>query len=61
MDLTQAIKVAATKGKQKPEKFENGPKAVLEESIAAGSYEQTGLSVAITQTNKEKVEVNSVF
>jgi hypothetical protein len=61
MELTQAIKVAATKGKQKPEKFENGPKAVLEESIAAGSYEQTGLSVAITQTNKEKVEVNSVF
>jgi hypothetical protein len=59
---TQALKFAATKGKQKPEGFEGEPKEILEESFNKGaSYEQTGLTAAITQTNKEDVEVNAVW
>jgi hypothetical protein len=61
MSLTQAVKFSASKGKQKPEHFEGGAQAVLEESIGAGPYEQTGLSATITQTSKEKVEIDSVF
>jgi hypothetical protein len=61
MSLTQALKFKATKGKQKPESFEGGPKAILEESFNGGTFEQTGLTAAITQTNAEDVEINSVF
>jgi len=61
MSLTQALKAKALKGKQKPEGFAGGPKDILEESFNSAPFEQTGLTVAITQTNEEAVEVNSVF
>ncbi|HTU79669.1 MAG TPA: hypothetical protein VMF09_13000 [Solirubrobacteraceae bacterium] len=60
--LKQALKFEATKGAQKPEGFEGEPKQILEESFDKGaSYEQTGLTAAITQTNDEDVEVNPAW
>ncbi len=60
MSLTQALTFKASKGKQKPESFVEGPQAILEESVDAAPFEQTGLALAMTQTSEEKVEVNSV-
>jgi hypothetical protein len=61
MDSGFALKFAATKGKQKPEHLAEAAKDVLEESVAGGHFEQTGLTAKITQTNEEAVEANSVF
>jgi hypothetical protein len=55
------LKFTATKGKQKPEKFVEGAKDVLEASFNNGAYEQIGLTVKITQTNEEALEVDSAF
>ncbi len=60
MLLTVKLKASATSGKQKPEKLLEGPTDVLEESFDREAFEQTGLTVAITQTNEEDVEVNTV-
>jgi hypothetical protein len=59
MSSTATLKFKASKGKQKPESFETGPKDVLEESVNGGALERTGLSATITQTNGAQVEVNS--
>ncbi len=59
---TPALKFKGSKGKQKPEGFENEPKAFLEESSNAGaSYEAMDLSTSITQTVEKAtaVEVNT--
>jgi hypothetical protein len=61
MLATTTVKVTATKGRQKPEKFEGGPKEVLEASFGGWPFEQTGLTVTRTQTNSEPVEANTVF
>ncbi len=53
------LKFAATKGKQKPEAFEGEAGDVLETSFSGGAFEQTGLTVTLTQTNEEEVEVNT--
>jgi alpha-tubulin suppressor-like RCC1 family protein len=45
-------------GKQKPTHFSEGEPDVLE-MLLGGKLEQTGLSVSITQTSEEKVEVNT--
>ena len=60
--MLPALKLTAkaSKGKQAPERFEGGPKDILEESIAGAPFEPIGVTVAITQTNEEDVEVNSV-
>jgi len=50
----------ASKGKQKPEHFEGEPNRILETSFGEGPYEQTGLTVTMTQDNEEDVEINSV-
>jgi len=60
MWLTQALKAKASRGKQTPESFAGGPKDILEESFNSAPFEQTGLTIAITLTNEEEVEVNSV-
>ena len=60
MSLTQALRAKASKGKQAPESFVEGPKDILEESFNGAPFEETGLTIAITQTNEEEVEVNSV-
>ncbi len=61
MSSTQALKFKAAKGKQKPESFVAGPKDILEESFNSPPFEQTGLTMDITQTNGEPVEVSSVL
>ena len=58
---TEALKLKAAKGKQKPEGFVGDPKDVLEESFNSAPFEQTGLTMDITQTSGEPVEVNSVL
>ena len=60
MSLTQVLKFKASKGKQKPESFAEDSKDVLEASFDGGPFEQTGLTIAATQTSEEAVEVNSV-
>ena len=61
MQVTQALKFKASKGKQKPERFVGGPKDVLEASLNGGAFLQAGLTAALTQTSEEPVEVNSVL
>jgi hypothetical protein len=60
MKLSTTLKLAQAKGKQKPEKFVEGPAEVLETSFAGGPFEQTGFALALIQTNEEKVAVNTV-
>jgi hypothetical protein len=58
--LTTAIKFAATKGRQKPESFEGGPRAVLEASFAGGVYEQIGLTMSKSAlTSSLPIEINA--
>jgi len=47
------------RGKQLPEQFEGGKREILESSFEAPS-EQTGLTLTMSQTNKEAIEINSV-
>ncbi len=60
MLLANKLKASASKGEQKPESFVAGAKDVLEESFDRADFEPTGLSLALTQTDEEAVEVNSV-
>jgi alpha-tubulin suppressor-like RCC1 family protein len=60
MQLAPTLKYEATSGKQKPEHFDEEPNDVLETSFG-GPFEQTGLTIATTQTNEEEVEVNAAI
>jgi hypothetical protein len=61
MKLSTPIKFRAVKGKQHPEGFVGEPVDVLFTKIGAtGPLEQAGETMAVTQTNEEKIEVNSV-
>lgn len=51
----------AKEGKQKQTSIGGGPTEILEMLFAGGKVEQTGLSLSLTQTNEEKVEVNTVI
>jgi hypothetical protein len=57
---TAVEKFAATKGKQKPEKFVGEPKDVLESSLAGGAFEQSGQTITANVKFEEKIEANSV-
>jgi hypothetical protein len=61
MMLTQVLKFTAAKGKQKPEKFGEGERDVLEASFDKGAYEQASLTVKVTDSNEEAIEINTVF
>ncbi len=61
MALTQGLKFRASSGKQTPEGFVGAPKDILEASFAGKPFEQAGLTLTTTQTNEEKIEVNSVY
>jgi hypothetical protein len=61
MSATPKLKFAASSGKQKPEAFEGGPTDVLEQSIFGNAFEQVGLTVPVTQSTEEKVEINTVI
>jgi hypothetical protein len=60
MDLWRNRPFKSTKGKQKPERLEGGPRTVLEVSFAGEPFEQVGLTATILQTNEERVEISSV-
>ncbi len=60
MILSAVSKYTATKGKQKPEGFEGQPKDIIESSLGSGAFEQSAWTLDTTQTDKEKIEVNSV-
>ena len=57
---SMSLKYAATGGKQKPESFEGMPKDVIESSLGASAFEQSGWVLTTLLTNAEKMEVNSV-
>jgi hypothetical protein len=61
MLASATVKFTASKGKQKPEKFEGGPKEVLESSFGGGAFEQSGQTITVIQTNATAVEANTVF
>jgi hypothetical protein len=61
MKLTATVKSKAVKGKQRPEAFVEEPPEVLMTTIESGAPEQAGETLTVTQTNEEKVEVNSVL
>jgi hypothetical protein len=60
MKLTSTVKAKALKGKQKPEKFVEGPQEVMKATINNGTPEQAGETMTTIQTSEEKVEINSV-
>jgi IPT/TIG domain len=61
MKLTATEKFTAAKGKQKPEHFAGGvPGEHILEMNSGNGFEQTGLTMAETVTNEEKVEASTV-
>ncbi len=54
------LALAATKGKQKPEAFEGGAPASLLVSLAGGAPERAGLSVTLTASGEEPLEIKAV-
>ncbi len=61
MLTTFVLKYSAKKGKQKPEKFEGEPKDVLLTSINTKAPEQSGITIASTQSGEESLELNAGF
>ena len=64
MTETETLKFKATKGKQKPEKWEESPSpAILEASFSnfkGGEFEQAGQNIVSTVKGEEKLELNAV-
>jgi hypothetical protein len=60
MASTAPIKFVQSKGVQKPTRFEGGEEDVLLTKLGEGAPEHSGLTLTLSQTNEEKVEVNSV-
>ncbi len=60
MRQTSVLRSAEMNGRQKLEKFEEGPLELLESTLNGDGFEQIGLKLTTTQTNEEAVEVNSV-
>jgi hypothetical protein len=61
MTSTETLKFKATKGKQKPEKWEGTPeKAILEASFGENGFEQAGQTITTTLKGEEEVELNAV-
>jgi hypothetical protein len=61
MTATETLKFKATKGKQKPEKWEGTPTtAILEASFKASPFEQAGQTITATIKGEEKLELNAV-
>ncbi|MGD1058617.1 MAG: PKD domain-containing protein, partial [Solirubrobacteraceae bacterium] len=65
MTAAESLKYKASKGKQEPSEYET-PEATkvtdfLETSIAAGAFEQTGLTATLTLTSEERLEVNTAL
>jgi hypothetical protein len=61
MKLSATVKFTASKGVQKPTKFEGGPNMFLESKFTEiAPYEQSGQSATTIQTNEEKMEIRSL-
>ncbi len=59
--MTKATeKFAASKGKQKPEKYVGGPAIILESSFSGAPYEQSGQTITTETTFEEAGEANTV-
>lgn len=65
MTQTETLKFKATKGKQKPEKWEESSSpAILESAFTNfknGEYEQAGQTITSTVKTEEKLELNAVI
>jgi hypothetical protein len=61
MEPKLTLKYVATKGVQKPTKFEGEPADVLESSLKGKPFEQAGQTLTTVQTNEELLEINTVF
>jgi hypothetical protein len=57
MTKTPTLKFAASSGKQKPESFEGGAREVLTNQLG----QQVGLTLSLTQTYEEAIEINPLF
>jgi hypothetical protein len=57
MSTTLSVKYVESSGKQKPERFEGGPRQVLTKA----NGEQVGLKASVLQTNEESLEINAFF
>jgi hypothetical protein len=55
------LKYKATRGVQKPEKFEGEPADVLITEINGKRPEQSGITISSVQTAEESLEVNALF
>jgi len=61
MTATETLKFVASKGKQKPEKWEeSSEKAILEASFKGGPFEQSGQQITSTIKSEEQLELNAV-
>ena len=64
MTSTETLKFKASKGKQKPEKWEESPeKAILEAAFSnfkGGAFEQAGQNITATVKGEEQLELNAV-
>jgi hypothetical protein len=61
MTKSETLKFSASKGKQKPEKWEESPeKQILEASFKGGPFEQAGQNITSVVTGEEALELNSV-
>lgn len=60
MILTETVKFAQSKSKQKPEKFVGLPKDTLETNTNGGPFERAGLALIALSTYEEKIEASSI-
>ncbi|MCW3027895.1 MAG: hypothetical protein JWN81_1106 [Solirubrobacterales bacterium] len=58
MSNSTIVKYVQLAGRQRLEHFEGEPDELLEASIAGGPFEQAGLSLSVTQTSAEAIEIN---
>jgi hypothetical protein len=60
MTSTFTLALAAKKGKQKPEAFEGGATSTLLAALAGGAPEHAGLSVTLTSSGEEPLEIKAL-
>jgi len=58
MSSTTTMSYVQVGGRQRLERFEGEPREALEASFGGGPFEQAGLSLSVTQTSAEPIEIN---
>jgi alpha-tubulin suppressor-like RCC1 family protein len=61
MSTTFKVDYKATKGKQSIEHFEGKTNDVLEMTVGSEAGKQAGLTLDLTQSNEESIEINTIF